>query len=203
VISLPFGVADLAAGIGVFRRLPVGIDAVDLSSGRRLWTSPEKALPIAIKGKRVLAKLFTDDANVLELIVLDAGDGRVVARSAPIGLPHPVTTRSPGFTVRADGMDGRFRVQWFAPARYAGGAPPPQAIIASQSDTAGIFEIDAETAAVVEAGAHAIVAPETAAPSLQLKLTPDYVVVARDASGAELWRYPLGQPSAARPPLRP
>src|SRR5258708_30129346 len=148
MIVLPFGVA--AGGIGVFRRLPSGIDAIDLCDGHRLWTSPEMALPIAIGGNRVLARLFTHDESVFELIVFDERDGRVVLPSVPIELPYPITTRSPGFTVRADGMAGRFRVQWFAPARYAGGAPPPRPIVAPQSHARPIFDIDAENDALSE-----------------------------------------------------
>jgi hypothetical protein len=203
MIALPFGVAGAVEGIGVFRLLPAGIDAVDLRDGHRLWTSPETALPIAIGGNRVLARLLTDDDSVLELIVLDAREGHVLARSAPIELPHPVTTRSPGFTVRAEPIDGRFRVQWSAPARYTGGAPPPRAVIGSLSDAGGMLEVEAESGAVTEAGGQAVAAPQTAPSSLRFELTPDYVVIARDASGAELWRHALGQPSAARAPLRP
>jgi hypothetical protein len=202
MITLSFGVADTAEGIGVFRRLPSGIDAIDLRDAHRLWTSPEKALPIAISGNFVLARLLADDNSMLELIVLDEHDGRVAVRSEPIELPHPITTGAPGFTVRAEGMNGRFRVQWFAPARYAGGAPPPRSILDSQSDARRIFEIDPKSGVVSEAGDLAVAAPQASGSSLQFELTSDYVVIARDTSGAELWRYALGQSSTTSPPLR-
>src|SRR5258708_29439787 len=69
MIVLPFGVA--AGGIGVFRRLPSGIDAIDLCDGHRLWTSPEMALPITIGGTRVLARRFWARDSVVALMVFD------------------------------------------------------------------------------------------------------------------------------------
>jgi hypothetical protein len=199
MIALKFGVADPARGMAVFRHFPSGMAAVDVRDGHTLWTSDEEALPIAMNGNHVLARLFLVDDDALEFVILDAHDGSTVLRPDAVLLPHPVTTRSPEFSVTATvDAGGRFHVGWHAPARYGGGAPPPQAILEAQSAE----QHDVVLAPPPPIQAESVVGSITEPWSLQFELAPDYTVIARDSTGAELWRHPLGQPVSARRALR-
>jgi hypothetical protein len=203
MITLPFGVASEELGIAVFRLLPAGIDALDLRDGRRIWTSAETALPVALTDKYVLARLLAVDDDVIEFVTLDLGDGHTVARTEPLALPHPVRASAAGFTVRAEAAAGRFAGQWFAPARYAGGAPPPPDVLASRSDESGAFDIDPENGSVTKRGAPSATTLTAPSHSIRFDMTADYIVVARDTSGSVLWQHALGQSSSDRAPLRP
>ena len=203
VVTLPYGLADPAAGIGVFRRLPSGIEALDLQTGARVWNSDVDAMPIAVSGDRLLARLFDEDALVF--VILDAATGREHMRTKRVPLPPTVSTRDSDFSLSARGEHGAFVVEWSSAGRYRGGAPPPPEVMRAtrESNDGGTLIIDAESGRISPAAPPRVLSPEPES-SMRFELTPDATVIARDAaSNRELWRHSLGTPRSIRPPRRP
>lgn len=82
-VFLPGGVAAPSGDTGYVANASGGIDAVDLATGRRLWTSADANLPaVALPGAVVAAAL---DPSTLRFVVLDATRGDRLFASERLG----------------------------------------------------------------------------------------------------------------------
>ena len=121
------GVADPVSKTGFFPNSSGGIDALNLTTGKVLWSSKEANHPLITTQRHLFA--LKGNGNQLRVIKMDASkQGQRLFVSAPIPLPGWVSVdtaygRSFRSSVRLD-SNGLFLV-WEARAFYPGGAAPP------------------------------------------------------------------------------
>lgn len=134
------GVATPAGKVGFFPNTSGGIDALDLASGKVLWSSNDANRPLLATEDR----LFAQRQN--SIFSLDAQDGKRVFEAKPIGLPGWASVevaygRSYQGSVRLEGT--ALLVSWEARAFYAGGArPTPEIEKAARMDATGVARVD-------------------------------------------------------------
>jgi outer membrane protein assembly factor BamB len=125
--------------------LAASVEAIDLASGKLLWTAPCSGLPIAVIDRRVVATRWVRGSRSFSVCLIDGDNGEIVGRH---NLPLPSWTDLPGANVTVDaarGPDNRLIVGWRGKSSYAGGAPPPPAIEAEHThDESGAYAIDPE-----------------------------------------------------------
>lgn len=142
------GVADAAGKWGYVPNPAGGIDALDLTSGKLLWSSPDANHPLlAIDGRLFARKHDPAKPNVVRVVVLDAAqNGKRVLESQAITFPDWVSIGvSHGRTFRDSARfeSGQLSLIWDATAFYAGGAaPPPEVEQAARKAAAGVVAID-------------------------------------------------------------
>ncbi len=120
-------IVDAQRGVAYAGKPGGGIQALDLVSGRLMWSSADAAMPLATNGRLILAR--GEDAIPsprLLLVVLDA-DGKTV-RQTPVPLPEPVrglVSDDPvrQFRVSATAEADAFIVSWTFHSRR--GEPEP------------------------------------------------------------------------------
>src|SRR5438132_7889666 len=93
-----------------------GIDAIDIRSGRLLWTATRAAKPLWVLDYLVIAQLNSDD-RVLRMAMLDARRSGSVVRETAVELPQGVRTSIDeglgiSFETSARGSDGAVVVSW-------------------------------------------------------------------------------------------
>jgi outer membrane protein assembly factor BamB len=171
---LPGGVADPDGKVGFVTGADGGIDALDLASGKVLWTSKVTQRAVAVDGKHLLALAsVAGKGNALQVVTLDATDGKKLAVSDPVTFPDwvvvrlgVVTTdagRSFAATVKVD--KGDLYLRWQARSWYWGGArPTPEIEAAARKNADGLSRINLESGKVaaaekwpVDAGVSAVV----------------------------------------------
>lgn len=78
---------------------PERIDAVDLQTGKVLWTTKEASRPLLVAGDRLVALAkVQDQPNSMRVVVLDVSEkakGKRLLASQPIGLPEYVLSLPP------------------------------------------------------------------------------------------------------------
>jgi hypothetical protein len=148
------GVADPAGKIGYFPSVSGGIDALDLATGKLLWTSKDAGRPLLATADRLFAhKDVAGKANQFRLVVLDATKGgKKLVETEPITLPYWVSVsvaygRSYRSGARLEGDN--LYIAWDAHAFYAGGArPTPEIERAERKDATGVVRIEVATGKV-------------------------------------------------------
>lgn len=143
------GVADPAGKVGFFPNTKAGIDAIDLATGKLLWSSKEGIRPLlAIEGRLFVQK--TEKPNQVRVLVLDTKEGgKRMVESQPIVFPDWVSVSTAlgrtfhgGARVNIDGL----WLSWEARAFYAGGArPTPEIEEAARKAASGVFRVDLDT----------------------------------------------------------
>ena len=127
-----------------------GIEAVELASGKVLWTNKDAGKLAGASEKTVVA--WAGDGkkpNAFRVVAVDAATGKTVGKSDAILLPDwastaPTYGRSFRTAARADG-DG-ILVFWNANAFYAGGArPTPEIEEAARKNESGMVKVDPKT----------------------------------------------------------
>jgi hypothetical protein len=106
------------------------IDAVDLASGRTLWTSDDAALPVGVDDALLVAQYEEKPRATerLQLVILNAADGRKVSE-ASIALPAGVrglVADEKGLSLRvtAEREGATVLVSWFYQHHVIRGIPP-------------------------------------------------------------------------------
>ncbi|MCI0701328.1 MAG: hypothetical protein L0241_09640 [Planctomycetia bacterium] len=124
-----------------------GIEAIELATGKVVWTNKAGAKLAGASDKLVFA--WTGEAkkaNEFRLFAMDVTTGKTVGKSDPIAMPGWATTaKVHGRTFRtAAKTDGEGAVVvWEAGAFYAGGAAPtPEIIAAAKKNANGVAKID-------------------------------------------------------------
>ncbi len=87
-LAIRGGLLDLDAGIAYLTLPRGGIDAVEMATGKILWSSQAVSRPLALQGKRLVALSPETMANSLRLVVLDCSQkGKILLQSEPVVLP--------------------------------------------------------------------------------------------------------------------
>jgi outer membrane protein assembly factor BamB len=153
--AIPGGVADANGKRGYLVNADRQIDAVDLESGKVLWTFKDGGRPLAVVGDRLLVQVVdAKKPHAARVLLLDA-DGKNVLESDPLEFPDWVT---PGPTGRWSGRSfaaqprvekGELWLKWKASARYSGGAAPtPEILKAAMKDADGAARVNLESGKV-------------------------------------------------------
>lgn len=142
------GVADPVGKTGFFPNSSGGIDALNLVTGKVLWSNKDANLPLISTETHLFA--LKGNGNQLRVIKMDTSkNGQRLFESPPIPLPSWASVSTgygTGFrsSVRSD-SNGLFLI-WEARTFYAGGAAPPPEIEASAKKyQAGVERIDRNT----------------------------------------------------------
>jgi hypothetical protein len=145
------GVANPAGKTGFFPNTSGGIDALDLATGRLLWTSKEANRPLLATENRLIVQ--QGNARQVRILILEASkQGKRVFESQPITFPDWVSVqvaygRSFRSSARVD-INGLW-LSWEARAFYAGGArPTPQIEKAARQEASGVARVDLDTGKV-------------------------------------------------------
>jgi len=180
---IPGGVADASGQLGFFTNAEGGIDAVDLSSGARRWTSREGQVPL-YSDLRLLAVAAPDPARQRKALVrfLNVSDGKVAPQTPSAPLPDAVVLLPP--RMAPDRMtpmvalsawvpkDGRWRIRWesrWSPTYGMRLAGPGES-----KHSAGVLLVDPSTRSVETAADEA---PPATAPALPSGFPPDRSLV--------------------------
>ncbi len=210
-VPVPFGVASADGTVAYVAGREGGIDAIDLRSGKLLWSSQEAFLPlIALDGAVLAAAPVPDQASAVAVLGLARADGSIVFESYPMEFPGwmRIDVAEPccggGWSAGgAELMGGVLELAWSASWTCVGGI----GILEDESAT-GLARIDLETgsAELVDADAGPLVlsdVPETSPVILAGRALftdvgdDERVLAAVDAEiGAPLWTRPIKPPAA-------
>src|ERR1019366_7100571 len=86
------GVADPAGKTGFVPNPSGGIDALDLATGKLLWSSKDANRPLFATADRLFAQ--AGSLNEIRVFVLDTKEGKRVVESAPIKMPYWVSVQT-------------------------------------------------------------------------------------------------------------
>ena len=139
---MPRGIATPDGKTAFIAGVDDRIQAVNLDTGERLWSTQLGGQPIlADQDKVVIAREVSPSVVVLDVVAADKGSK---LGSCRIQFPPGIDVTDPArFSLRPCLVDERVVVQWQASDRYAGGAPPPKFIEESfAAESAGTFECD-------------------------------------------------------------
>jgi len=125
----PRGVIDANRNIGYSGREDRSIVAIDLRTGKAIWTSTEAHIPLALSENLLAAADYSQlKAGVYTIAVLSARTGALRVRTPPIsfGQKDP-DIENGGIPASVDVAvkSGQFLVQWVTSSRYRSGVPPP------------------------------------------------------------------------------
>ena len=142
------GVADPAAKFGYVPSKGGGIDAIDLGSGKILWTTKEANRPLLATAERLFAQVpVPGKANQVRIVVFDATDkGKKLQVSQPVTFPDWVSvgvTYGRSFASTARLHPKKLIYVWEARGWYAGGArPTPEIEKAARKAASGVVQVD-------------------------------------------------------------
>jgi hypothetical protein len=153
-VVLPGGVADADGKVGYVVNEKGGINALDLESGKILWTYEGPAKPlIAFEKKLAVQVPIKDKGNQVRIDILDTGDkGKTLREGKTISFPDWVVTglthgRSFSSSAFVDGDN--LYLRWEAHAFYAGGAAPtPEILQAAKKDARGVASVSLDSGRV-------------------------------------------------------
>ena len=151
-VAIPRGVADPAGETGYVMTSAAGIDAVDLASGRRRWSTSAASWPLLVDEGRLIAyRAAGEPPNAIRVVVLDA-DGTTLLTTDAVTLPpwfSVAEARRDDFRVEARVEARTLVLGWRAASRYRGGAPPPEAVVQQAThDVEGTARVDLESGKV-------------------------------------------------------
>src|SRR5262245_40659275 len=123
----PGVVVDPVRGEAYLMNPQRGIDAIELSSGRLIWSSSAAATPLTLSDQRLVAQAETSgDAHSLRIVVLDTKQAGKVVLEASLPLPRDVSPSinnglGARFTVDARARDGAVSIWWSFSQRIVSG----------------------------------------------------------------------------------
>jgi hypothetical protein len=150
-LFIPCGVAEPSARIGYVAGDV--IEALDLLTGESVWQAGVAGRPVLINGRSVAALQNVPGVDsALQVVVLDAQDGRVVLTSSTLEFPDWASVAvvpDECFSYQVNSEDGALLLDWQACARYSGGASPsPYVLAQANKEATGRFRVDLQTGAV-------------------------------------------------------
>jgi hypothetical protein len=168
-VSFPGGVADARGEHAYVDGASGGVEAIALSSGATAWRAATAFRPLALAGRRLLALTASRRPNELRFVVLDAGDGKVLATSPVYPLPSWVSV-APAWAHSFDchaHVDGEQAiVVWHATAAWSQGMHPQEGQeAAARHEQSGAIAVD-----LADAGVRAHALPPTAPPATATQL---------------------------------
>ena len=194
--GFPRGVADPGADRAFVHDRAGTVLALDLATGEVRWRAGTALRPLSVVGEVVVAARVAS-RNAIELVMLDAGDGRELRASEPLALPDWAQASlddTPDYALRAEAEGGAVVLRWSAQARYRGGAPPSAMVqAAAERQAQGAARVDVGSGAVEplpEPAAAAVHADAPAAPASDPEVLKQadiggtrYQLVVRDGAG--------------------
>lgn len=157
VVVLPRGVADPSGSTGFVQGPEGSLVALDLASGALLWRHGRHLRPLLCANGQVVAAC-TPSARELELIVVDAENGREIRRSASARLPewaHASPVESPEWSLRLVVQDPLVVVNWVARSFYKGGAAATRIrMVDEEHHAAGSLQVELDFAETRTETAH-------------------------------------------------
>jgi hypothetical protein len=130
-----------------------GIEALELASGKVLWTNKDASKIAGGSDKALLA--WEGKGGSFRVVAMDMATGKTLVKSDAIKLPDWATTEKTwGKTFRtAAKTDGEsITVVWQAGAFYAGGArPTPEIEAAARKNETGLAKVDLKSGKVTAA----------------------------------------------------
>ena len=153
-VPVPGGVADADGKIGYVVNDKGGINALDLESGKILWTHDGPARPLVAFDKKLAIQVpVKDKQNQVRIEILDtAAKGKRLRESDAVVFPDWASTglmHGRSFASSASVQGGTLYLKWEAHASYAGGAPPTEEILkAAKKDADGVAAVSLESGKV-------------------------------------------------------
>jgi hypothetical protein len=145
-VCWPGGVADTELRLGFVGDTIGAVHALNIDTGELLWRTEVAARPLAIFGNGVVALLDPSvTENDLMIITLDESTGIKQQQEFTLVFPEWVSaTVEPSDTFKYEvGIEGnKLHFNWEAQQRYRGGAPPPDYLLAQQSQAGGTMQLD-------------------------------------------------------------
>jgi outer membrane protein assembly factor BamB len=147
-VPLPFGVASPDGDVGYVAGHAGGIDAIDLRSGKLLWSSQEAFLPLlAVEGAVLTAATVPDEDSAVAILGLARAGGAIVFESYPLEFPPWVRLEASvpccGGGWSAGGarlMGGVLELVWSASWTCVGGTG-----VVTDESAYGLIRVDLET----------------------------------------------------------
>jgi PQQ enzyme repeat len=147
----PRGIADPAAARAFVHDRAGTVLALDLATGEVRWRAGAGLRPLSVVGDVVVAARVAG-RNAIELVMLDAGDGRELRASEPLALPDWAQASlddTPDYALWAEPEGGGVVLRWSARTRYRGGAPPSAMVqAAAERQARGAARVDVGSGAV-------------------------------------------------------
>jgi hypothetical protein len=140
---LPSGVANFDRSVGYFAAPDDKIVALDLKTGRTIWTSTATGVPLGPAGRALAVQLSGVQTPTIAVVEVDGG--RQLFRSESVGSPAKslFDNRYNSLVRRICETTGQTLLIWESDYRYAGGAPPPDFEIERQKqESRGAISID-------------------------------------------------------------
>jgi hypothetical protein len=154
-LLIPGGVTDPEGKVGFIANVKGFVDAIDLQSGKVLWSSGVAGKPIAAWGSQVAIETgVVDRPNQVRIVVIDArAAGKRVLESEPIVMPDWVVAGDRMLSSSARLHGGDLLVRWKAAARGKGQANGVARINLGTGKTE-ILDPDKAPSDIVEVPAH-------------------------------------------------
>ncbi|MBI2361672.1 MAG: PQQ-like beta-propeller repeat protein [Deltaproteobacteria bacterium] len=172
----PRGVADASRGRAFLRDQSGALVALDLTTGNVLWRTTVPMRPLLVCDGKVLAVRLAA-RHTLEVVILDAADGRELRISKPLIFPEWANVSledTTDFTLRVETKDGAVFLRWAARSRYRGGAAPSIKVLeAARRDAWGEARVDVDTGEVEELPGAVGDVPEAPSEEAPSSLSPD------------------------------
>ena len=127
-----------------------GIEALDLTTGKVLWTNKDANKLAGASDALVFAWVGDEKKpNSFRVVAMDAATGKTTGKSDPIALPEWATTAKAGghaFRTAARADEEAVVVVWQAGTSYFGGArPTPEIEAAARKNESGLTRFDLKT----------------------------------------------------------
>lgn len=156
-IPFPKGVADPNGSIGYIANGDGAIEAIDLRTGRALWSRHESARPLLVAGNRLVAgSVDSTSRNTLRISVLDTKNKGKVLYHSNVHFPDwveigPANNDSFSMDVSLREVNHQcvVAIEWEAQSSYKGGAPPPEWVEQKNRKTeSGVVHVDLDNGKV-------------------------------------------------------
>lgn len=153
-IPFPQGVADPDGSIGYVANGAGSIEALDLLTGKTLWSSNEASRPLLVAKNRLVAgSVAITSKNTLRISVLDTKHKGKLLYHSQVDFPSWVevgesndSSFSMNLTLQKHNGDCAVVIGWQAQTQYKGGAPPPKWVQQREAKKAsGVVYIDLES----------------------------------------------------------
>ena len=142
VHRFPAGLADSTRGVAYVASDAGYIDALELSDGKRIWESSEKAKPLILYGDNLVAATPGTKRTELTIFLLDRGKGSVF-RTLTVSFPDAVNTALQAFTYRLKGVQDTLELSWaYLPSNRGGAMKQFGAGVPSPAPLSGVKQID-------------------------------------------------------------
>jgi hypothetical protein len=153
-VTIPGGIAEPSGRLAYVASANDGLEAIDMESGQPIWETKEAQKPLALAGDQLIAQAPRGQAkiNTINIVILDAPSGKVVAHAQPIIMPDWVAVDGGigltfGSTSAIDGNE--LVLNWHAERQFAkgvtfaGSVPPTQeAMAAARKIESGEARVD-------------------------------------------------------------